>query len=46
MLLPGPDLHCASPLQFGDFYDIFLPNIGEGQKKVLPCDHGTPGTLP
>ena len=33
MLLPGPDLHCASPWQFGDFDDIFLPNIGKGQKK-------------
>ena len=33
MLLPGPDLHCASPWQFRDFCDIFLPKIGKGQKK-------------
>ena len=33
MLLPGPDLQCASPWQFEDFYDIFLPNIVKGQKK-------------
>ena len=45
MLLPGPDLHCASPWQFGDFYDIFLPNIGKGQKKALPSEHGAPGIL-
>ena len=39
MLLPGPNLHCASPWQFGDFCDIFLPNIAKGQKKVLPSEH-------
>ena len=33
MLFPGPDLHCASAWQFGGFYDVFLPNIGKGQKK-------------
>ena len=46
MLLPGPDLHCTSPWQFGDFYDIFLPIIGKGKKKVLPSEHGAPGPLP
>ena len=45
MLLPGPDLHYASAWQFGDFYDVFLPNIGKGQKKVLPSEHGAPGSL-
>ena len=46
MLLPGPDLqHCASLWQFKDFYDIFLPNIGKDQKKVLPSEHGASGTL-
>ena len=45
MLLPGPDLHCTSPWQFGNFYDI-LPNIGKGPKKVLPSEQEAPGTLP
>ena len=45
MLLLGPDLHCAVPWQLGDFYDIFLPSIGKGQIKVLPSEHGAPGTL-
>ena len=44
-LLPGPNLHCASPWQFGDFCDIFLPNIAKGQKKVSPSEHGALGTL-
>ena len=44
----SPDLHCTSPWQFGGFYDIFLPDIGKGQKKVLPVpsEHGAPGTQP
>ena len=46
MLLLGQDLHCVSPWQFRDFYDIFLPNTGKGQKNVLPSEHGAPGTLP
>ena len=33
MLLPRPDLHCAGPMALGDFRNIFLPNIGEDQKK-------------
>ena len=37
---------CSSPWQFGDCYDIFLPNIAKGQKKFLPSVHGAPGTLP
>ena len=32
--------------QFGDFYDIFLPNIGKGQNKVLPFEHGALGIPP
>ena len=46
MLLPGPHLHFASPWQFGGFCDIFLPNIGKVQKKVLPSEHEVLGTLP
>ena len=30
------------PLAFGDFCDIFLPDIGKGQKKILPFEHGAP----
>ena len=26
-------VHCAIPWQFGDFYDMFLPNIGNAKKK-------------
>ena len=40
MLLPGPDLHCAGPLHFGDFRNIFLPNIGKSQKNLTICARG------
>ena len=40
MSLPGPDLHCASSWHFGDFCDIFLPNISEGQKKSYHLSTG------
>ena len=34
ILLPWPDLHCVGPLAFAEeFGYIFLPNIGEDQKK-------------
>ena len=33
MLLYGTELHCAGPWNFRDFCYIFLPNIGEDQKK-------------
>ena len=46
MLLPGPDLHCASPWQYGDSGDVFLPDIGKGQKEVLPSEHEAFGTPP
>ena len=45
MLLPGPDLHRVGPLALWDFRNIFLPNTGEDQKKVL-SECGAPGTLP
>ena len=32
MLLPGRDSHCAG--HFGDFLNIFQPNIGEDQKSL------------
>ena len=46
MLLPGPDVHSASPWQFEDFRNIFLPNVGKGQKKALLFEHEAPGTVP
>ena len=33
MLLPGRLYIALDPWHFGDFRNIFLPNIGEDQKK-------------
>ena len=44
MLLPAPDLHWVGPLVLWDFRNIFQPNTGEDQIKVL-SEHGAPGTL-
>ena len=33
MLLPGRIYIALGPRHFGDFSNIFLPNIGENQKK-------------
>ena len=43
MILPRPDLHWVEPLAFWDFRNIFLPNTGEDEKKVLSegWAHGT-----
>ena len=35
-VITGPDLHRTGPWHFGDIRNIFLPNIGEDQKKS--CD--------
>ena len=35
MLLPGRIYFALSPWHFGDFRNIFLPNIGEDKKKSL-----------
>ena len=43
MLLPGPDLHCV--WYFGDFRNIFLPNVGKDQTNVLPSEHRALGTV-
>ena len=32
-VIPGLDLLCAGPRHFGDFFNIFQPNISEDQKK-------------
>ena len=45
MLLPGPDLHWVGPLALWDFRNIFQPNIGEDQKKVL-SERGASGIVP
>ena len=34
------------PWPFEDFCNIFLPNIGEDQKKILTSERGAPGTVP
>ena len=36
MLLPGRIYFVLGPWHFGDFCSIFLPNVGEDQKKS--CD--------
>ena len=47
MLLPGRIYIALDPWLFGDFRDIFLPNIGEDQKKSYDFSSGplagTPG---
>ena len=42
MLLLGPNFIAGSPWLFRDFRNIFLPNIGEEQKKVSPLERGAP----
>ena len=43
----GPDLHRTGPSQFGDFCKIFLPSIGEDQKKSYGLSAGPlAGTAP
>ena len=36
----GPDYIALGPWHFGDFRNIFLPNIGEGQKKSYDYSSG------
>ena len=40
MLLPGQIYIALSPWDFGDFRNIFLPNIGEDQKKSYDLSAG------
>ena len=44
--VPEPNFHCEGRLALAKFSDIFLPNIGEDQKKVLPSERGAARTLP
>ena len=46
MLLIGTDYIASGRWYFGNFHKIFLPNIGEDQKKVSPSESGAPGTMP
>ena len=45
MLFPGRIYTARGPCHFGDFRNIFLSNIGEDQKNVLPSERGTRGTV-
>ena len=47
MLLPGRIYIAPGPWQFGDFCNIFLPSVGEDQKKSYDLSAGPPaGTAP
>ena len=47
MLLPGRIYIAPGPWQFGDFRNIFLPSIGEDQKKSYDLSAGPlAGTAP
>ena len=41
MLLPGRIYFALRPWHFGDFCNIFLPNIGEDQKKSYDFSSGS-----
>ena len=41
MLLPGRIYFALGPWHFGDFRNIFLPNIGEDQKKSYDFSSGS-----
>ena len=40
MLFQGRIYIARGPWYFGDFCNIFLPNLGEDQEKVLRSEHG------
>ena len=40
MLLPGRIYIALDPWHFGDFCNIFLPNVGEDQKKSYGFSSG------
>ena len=40
MLLPGRICFALGPWHFGDFRNIFLPNIGENQKESYDFSSG------
>ena len=43
MLFPGQIYIARGPWYSMDFCNIFLPNIGEDQEKVLPSERGALG---
>ena len=46
MLLPGRIYFARSPWYFGDYRSIFLPNMDEETKKILPSERGASSTVP
>ena len=40
MLIPDQIYIARGLWHFGDFCNIFMPNIGEDQKEVLPSERG------
>ena len=46
LLFAGRTYNALGPWYFGDFRNIFQPNVGEDQKKVLPSERGAYGTVP
>ena len=46
MLFLGRIYIARGPWYFGDCCNIFLPNVGEDQKRVLPSELWAPGIVP
>ena len=46
MLFLGCIYIALGPWYFGYYLNVFLPNTGEDQKKVLPSKRGAPRTAP
>ena len=46
MLFLGRIYIARGPWYFGDCRNIFLPNVGKDQKRVLPSELWAPGTVP
>ena len=42
-VIAGPDYITPGPWHFGDFRNIFLPNVGEGHKKSYDLSAGPLG---
>ena len=45
MLFQGRVYIAMGPWYFGNYRNIFPPNIGEEQKKFLPSKRGSPGSV-
>ena len=44
MITPTNHVISREPKHFGDFRNIFVLNIGEDKKKILPSEREPPGT--